>query len=618
MCGIYGGVVAPGRMMEASLLERMGDTLVHRGPDESVKAVDGRVGLGCRRLAGIAPGLAAQPSRNEAGDVSVVCDGEITNAAALRRELEEAGHCFRTRSNLEVLPHLYEDRGVDFVDAIDGPFALALWDGRVGRLVLARDHLGEKPLYCAVDGGAFFFASEAKALFATGRIERVPDWSNLAAYLRRGYVPAPASAFATIATLPPGSRLTLEGEGMRVERYWEVEPHVSGPALPLDLDSGASALRAHLERAVAAALVGDAPAGVFLSGGLDSTAVAVVARWMLGAGLRTFSLSFETPGFDDCGHAALAARTLGTRHHCLAITPTLFLEGLRDLVPLLDEPLADPALVPTYLLARRAQSEVKMVLVGDGGDELFAGDSRYLGNRLAHFYRCLPAAVRRPLTAIVPRLGAPRPNAPLRSRARRFIEAAEAPVATRHGAWTGCFSAEDLAVLATAKGPLRPLSEPETPQARSELDALLALDVSGYLPGNLLAKIDRATTAASLESRAPFLDRRLVEFACRLPAELRLRGLIGKRVLRRAMTGVVPAKIRRRVKAGVDVPLTAWIAGPLLPFVRGTLDRLDPRIFHRYTVRRLLDDHVERRRDNHRELWALVMLQLWAERSSLS
>src|SRR2546427_11402584 len=386
----------------------MATTLAHGGPAGDGAAISGQAALGCRRLAIIDVAGGVQPLRNETGDVIAVCNGEIYTSAPLRSALQARGHRFRTRSDAEVLPHLYEEHGLDFVHALDGMFGVALWDARRGRLVLARDRLGEKPLYYAATSDGFFFASDPKALLATGAVAGTPDWAALSLYLRTGYVPAPASAFRDIVKLPPGGRLVLEGEGLAVDRYWEVAPLLAAPPFALDLEAAAEALRAHLARAVRAALVSDVPLGLFLSGGLDSTAIAALARPAVDGELATFALGFDVAGFDEREHAALAARALRTRHRTLTITPELFLEGLRDLVPLLDEPLADPALVPTFLLARFARTEVKVVLVGEGGDELFAGYPTYLGGR--------PSARLRPPS---PPRGAPAPLGPPRSRAVR-------------------------------------------------------------------------------------------------------------------------------------------------------------------------------------------------------
>src|SRR5438094_1088690 len=492
MCGIYGMV---GAGAEAAL-PRMSAALVHRGPDGDGWAMRGPGGVGCRRLAIIDVAGGAQPLANGTGDVIAVCNGEIYNSAALRSALQSRGHRFRTRSDAEVLPHLYEDEGLDFLHALDGMFGLALWDARHRRLVLARDRMGEKPLYHATTPAGFLFASEPKALLALG---------------------------------------------------------------------------------------------------------------------------FERRGFDERDHAARAARALGTRHHTLTITPSLFLEGVRDLAPLIDEPLADPAWVPTFLLSRFARSHVKTVLVGEGADELFAGYPTYPGGALAARYARLPAAVRRAVAAAAPALGAPQGNTTVRYLLRRFLEEADRPAAARHRAWTGCVDAARLAALATPGGPLAaPPPEPEPLPARSAIDALLALDLTGYLTDDLLPKLDRASMAASLEGRAPYLDHRLVEFACRLPVELKVRGLATKRVLRKAVADLVPPPIRRRVKRGLTVPLAAWLAGPLLPFARATLDRLDPRVIRPEAVRALVDEHVARRRDNRRELWALIVLQLWREGSGVA
>jgi asparagine synthase (glutamine-hydrolysing) len=610
MCGIYGRVGRDDAGLRSSLAA-MSATLVHRGPDGDGAAILDGAALGCRRLAIIDVAGGAQPLTNETGDVVVVCNGEIYNHTVLRRELAARGHRFRTSSDAEVVPHLYEERGPAFVDALDGMFAVAIWDVRHRRLVLVRDRMGEKPLFYALTPGGFFFASEPKALLASGQVSRAPCWDALASYLRTGWTPPTESAFAEIAKLPPGGRLVLEGEDLQVDRYWQVAPLLAEPALDVGLDEAARAVRERLEHAVDAALMADVPVGVFLSGGLDSTAITALACRR--RPVATFALGFDAPGFDERAPAAQVAHDLGTRHHTLAISPSLFLEGVRDLAPLMDEPLADAALVPTFLLARFARTEVKVVLTGEGGDELFAGYPTYVGGALAARWRRLPAVVRRMLVAAAPALGASRGNTTVRYLVRRFLESADAPPAARHRAWTGCLTAESLAAVATPGGPLHPSSDPEALPARTEIDALLAQDLTGYLPDDLLPKLDRATMAASLEGRAPFLDHHLVELACHLPIESKLRGLATKRVLRRAVADVVPPAILRRVKRGLTVPLAEWLAGPLRLFAVEKLDSLDPTVFRRDAVRALLDEHVAGRRDNRKELWSLIMLQLWRE-----
>src|SRR5262245_26538470 len=622
MCGIYGVVMRPGVEVAGSGVRRIGQTSIHRRPRRAGVTVEGRAGLGCRRLAIIDVEHGAQPLANEHGDVLVVCNGEIYNHRALREHLGRAGHRFRTGSDAEVIPHLYEEHGLDFVDRLEGMFGLALWDARARRLVLARDRMGEKPLYYATTAAGLLFASEPKAILASGLVDRTADTLAVCGFLRTGYVAAPRSPFAHISALLPGTRLVVEGESARVEPFWKVAPFLAETPLALDLESAARELRRQLVRSVEAALVSDVPVGVFLSGGLDSAAVAAIARSRVGSSLDTFTVGFDVPSFDERGHAAQVVRALGTRSHVLTITPELFLDGLRALAPFLDEPVADQSLIPTYLLARFARAHVKVVLVGEGSDELFAGYPTYPGGLLAAHYRRLPPRLRQLLRAVTPRLGAPHGNVPLRYLLRRFLELAEAPTVARHRAWTGVMGQHQLEKLIAPSGPLTAgsgLDESDTdngPPARGELDALLGLDLTGYLRDELLTNLDRATMAASLEGRAPFLNHHLVEFACRLPAGLKLRGAIGKRVLRRAVADIVPAHTRWRVKRGLAVPLAAWLGGPLLPFARETLARLDPSVFRREAVQELLDEHVERRRDNRRELWALLVLQLWVEHNA--
>jgi asparagine synthase (glutamine-hydrolysing) len=608
MCGIYGLV---GAGATDGVGARMGETLVHRGPDAGGHAALAGALLGCRRLAIVDVAHGAQPVWNEAGDVVAVCNGEIYNHDALRADLARRGHVFRSRSDAEVLPHLYEEHGPDFVSALGGMFAVAVWDARRRQLVLARDRMGEKPLYWAEVPGGVAFASEPKALLATGRVAPTPDWSALADYLRLGYVPNPATAFATVRKLPPAGRLVVDAGGLRTDTYWSVVRLLDAPVVDATFADAAAMLRAELARAVDGMLLGDGPVGAFLSGGLDSTAVAALAARR--GRLQTFAIAFEDAGFDERAHAAAAARALGTDHRTLVVTPAAFLEGARTLLPLMDEPLADPAAVPTFLLARMARAHVKTVLVGEGADELFAGYPTYVGAALAARWARLPPAVRRAVQALAPSLGASHGNTTVRFLLRRFLEVADRSPAARHLAWVGCMDDERLARLVQPSGPLAPGALRALPPARTELDAVLGADLTGYLADGLLVKVDRATMAASLEGRAPFLDRRVVELACRLPIAWKLRGVATKRILRRAVADVVPAATRRRVKRGLTVPLAAWLAGPLLPLVRDTLARLDPRVFRIEAVDELLDDHVARRRDNRRELWALVAFQLWAD-----
>lgn len=595
------------------VVSRMSGTLRHRGPDGDGCAVRGPVVLGCRRLAIIDLDHGAQPLFDESGDIAVVCNGEIYNHRRLRDDLVHRGHHFRTGSDAEVIPHLYEEHGLDFVHELEGMYGIALWDARNHRLVLTRDRLGEKPLYYATTPEVLVFASEPKGILASGLVDATPDTDGIAEYLRTGFVAAPRSAFAEIAKIMPGTSLVIEGARSTVVPYWDVVHWLTIPPLDLDLDAAARVLRDVLDRAVAAALESDVPVGVFLSGGLDSTAVAASVRAQRGAGFDTFTLGFDVPSFDERHPAALAAAALGTRHHTLTITPDLFLDGVRALAPLLDEPMADQSIVPEYLLSREARSRVKVVLVGEGSDELFAGYPTYPGGLLAARYRALPEGVRRRIAAAAPHLGAPRGNTTIRYLLRRFLELAEAPAATRHRMWMGCMDTGDLDRLLVPGSPLLHPDAVATPDVRSDLDALLALDLTGYLRDDLLFNLDRSTMAASLEGRAPFLNHHLVEFACRLPAGLKLRGLVGKRVLRRAVADRIPSSTRRRIKRGLSVPLSAWLAGPLLPFARDTLARLDPAMFRRAAVERLLREHVEGRRDHRRALWALIVLQLWVD-----
>ncbi|MCL4290360.1 MAG: asparagine synthase (glutamine-hydrolyzing) [Thermoleophilia bacterium] len=620
MCGICGLVRDDGGSPDRALLEAMRDTLVHRGPDSAGLALDGPAGLAARRLAVIDVEGGDQPLANEDGTVTVVQNGEIYNYRELRRWLAGRGHSLRTRSDTEVLAHLYEEDGPSFVLRLRGMFALALWDARRGRLVLARDRFGIKPLFYARARGALAFASELKALLRESGFSREVDPEALRAYLAFNSVPAPYTIFREARKLPPGHLLTWEpGRGEpRLERYARPAPAPVGALRTESEAELAVELRARLADSVRAHLVADVPVGVLLSGGVDSSALAAFAATESPGRVSTFTIGFEESSFDERGRARLVAERYGTDHHELVLRPdaaTL----LGELAVAFDEPLGDSSAIPTYLVSRLAAGHVKVVLSGEGADELFGGYFTYVADGLAPWLG--PAArAARPLVELLP--SSSRRVGP-EYMAKRFARAAHLPPLERHHGWKEILSPELQAelVLPARRGSLDPVDLLRVRYAETEGAAPLArlqdVDLGLYLVDDLLVKTDRASMAHSLEVRVPYLDTVVADLALALPDRLKVHGLAKKRLLRRAVEPLLPREIARGAKRGFSIPAAAWLRGELEPFARDVLSRsrLERQgFFQPGTVEGLLARHAAGEEDLSRPLWGLLSFSLWHER----
>jgi asparagine synthase (glutamine-hydrolysing) len=610
MCGICGIALARGQI-DPRRLETMRDTLAHRGPDAAGMVVDGSVGLAARRLAIIDLESGDQPIANEDGTIHVVQNGEIYNYRELRRELEAQGHLFRTHGDTEVLVHLYEQHGEAFADRLRGMFAVAIWDGRTRRLVLARDRFGIKPLYYRATPGELEFASELRAL-PRGEV----DLDALEAFLAFNSIPGPLSIFRDVRKLQPGHVLVWHGGEARVERYARPEPASADAVRREPKEELAAELRERLADSVRAHLVSDVPVGVFLSGGVDSALLAALAAQETSEPLRTFSIGFAESSFDERADARLVAERYGTRHRELVLRPdaATLLPALADAF---DEPFADSSALPTYLVSELAAEDVKVALSGEGGDELFGGYHTYVADLIAG--RTAPLArLARPL---VERLPVSTRRVSLEYRAKRFVRAAHLPPLERHHGWKEIFSADARAELtgrAHAWDPVDVLREPFSETAAAPLLARLQdVDERVYLVDDLLVKTDRASMAHSLEARVPYLDTIVVDFAHTLPTALKVRGTAKKVLLRKAAEPLLPQQIVRGRKRGFSIPAAAWLRGELEPFARdvlaeSTLRRqgyLEPK-----AVQAVLDDHVAGRADLSRQLWGLLALTLWHER----
>jgi asparagine synthase (glutamine-hydrolysing) len=621
MCGICGLVSPNGAGLERGDVEAMNEALTHRGPDSDGVFTDNGAGIAARRLAIIDLATGDQPLTNEDGSVAVVQNGEIYNYRELRAELEARGHRFRTQGDTEVLAHLYEERGPRFAEALRGMFAVAVWDAKQRRLVLARDRFGIKPLYYRLRGDSLAFASELKALLRLRDFSREIDADALEAFLAFSFVPAPYSIFREARKLRPGSVLVWEADrpsDVAIERY-----HSLRPAHPDEVRSESEAelaaeLRERLRDSVRAHMIADVPVGVLLSGGIDSCTLAALASEAVGR-VSTFTIGFDEREFDERDLARLVAERYGTDHHELVVRPQV-VELLPALAETFDEPFADSSAIPTYLVSQLARRNVKVALSGEGGDELFGGYNYYAGHAIAR--ALAPAALlARPLVERLPTSTASASS--LDWRAKRFVRAARLPLLERHYAWKSVFTPEERAGLVRPahRGHVEPLdlvrNEAAASDGADDLARAMAIDLRLFMVDDMLVKTDRASMAHSLEARVPLLDPVVAELALALPSAFKVRGLTKKRLLRRAVEPLLPRAVLEGKKRGFSAPIGAWLRGELRPLVR---EMLSPAAVERQgffdagAVTRLLDDHEARRADNSRKVWALLTFALWFDR----
>jgi asparagine synthase (glutamine-hydrolysing) len=620
MCGICGLGAGRAGGPDPEALAAMSAALVHRGPDDDGDAFAGPVALAARRLSIIDLAGGHQPMTGEDARVHVVQNGEIYNHAELRAELQAAGHHFRTRCDTEVIVHLYEEHGDGFAERLRGMFAVAIWDGRSGRLVLARDRFGIKPLYYRDDAdGGIAFASELKALMALPDFDRELDMRALEALLAFNSIPGPLTIFEGVHKLQPGHLLSWEpGRAAMLQEYARAAP-AKADSLRAD-GSGdlADELRERLRDSVRAHLVSDVPVGVLLSGGVDSATLTALAAQESGERVSTFSIGFRERSFDELELARLVANRYDTDHHELVVEPDVG-EVLTRLADVFDEPLADSSALPTYLVAELAAQHVKVALSGEGGDELFAGYHTYVADSIAPWLG-RPAAALRPLVERLPSSSA---RVSFDYKAKRFARGGALSPLERHHAWKEIFSSDLRAELLAAPGPagFDPLDvyreRYATTAGAEPLARLQDVDRSIYLVDDLLVKTDRASMAHSLEVRVPFLDTAVTELALAVPGSRHLRGFQKKRLLRRAVAPLLPRRILHGRKRGFSIPAAAWLRGDLQAFARDVLAPDTVRaqgLFRPEAVERLLAEHEAGSADHSRQIWCLMTLGLWLER----
>ncbi|MEQ1643020.1 MAG: asparagine synthase (glutamine-hydrolyzing) [Pyrinomonadaceae bacterium] len=624
MCGITGWVnleKSTSNNHTEAVLHSMCERILHRGPDSEGLWMDDTVALGMRRLSIIDLHTGDQPVFSEDKSVVAMINGELYNYREVRADLEKRGHKFRTQTDVEIVPHLYQIYGDDLVDHINGMFAISLWDTAKKKLILARDRFGEKPIYYGVFDGKLLYASEPKAILAHPAVEAELNLDALRHYLSYDYVPAPHSIYKGIFKLPAAHILTVENGEIKTRRYWDLSWEKSEK--PASLTNAAGELRDLMSDAVRMRLVADVPLGILLSGGVDSSAIAAFAVQHATEKVKTFSIGFEEDSFDESKYARQVSHHLGTEHYEATLSVGTAADLITEIGTWLDEPLSDGSLIPTFMLSRFVRHHVTVALGGDGGDELFAGYPMYYGHKVAKMYSTVPGFIRSGMIEpIVKRLPVSTKNLSFEYRAKRFVRSSHYDLITRHHSWFGSFSIEEQTALLTPEVRQRTSDDIycearemlEQCDAASEIEQMQYLDMNFYMAEDILTKVDRASMAVSLETRAPFLDPRIGQFAASIPLDYKLRGSKGKYILKKSLEGLLPDEILHRKKKGFGIPIAEWLKGRLNPLMHDLLapERLkDQGLFNAEYVQTLIAEHEKGMASHHKQLWTLLVFQLW-------
>ena len=621
MCGIA-GIATKGATPARELIARMCDVIRHRGPDGEGIHVSPGVGLGMRRLAVLDLVTGEQPVTSRSGSIQAVFNGEIYNYVELRRELEGKGYALRGTGDSEVIPHLYEEYGIEFVTRLNGMFAIALWDSRCRRLLLLRDRLGIKPLYYSVRNGNLYFGSEVKCLLSAGGSAGRIDPRGVDQLLTFECTATPSTLFEDVKKLPPGSWLTWHDGKVCTGRFWSPDDTVE--TLRSSPEEIAERLRDTFTRAVKRQLASDVPLGAFLSGGIDSSIMVAAMSEASTRAPLTFSVGFGESSYSELQHARVVAQHCGTQHHEEILTPD-FLSLLPDVIGQLDQPIADFSVFPTLLVSRMARAHVTVALGGDGADELFAGYDTYEADRYAALaVDWMP----RPLRANIERAARLLPLSAgkrgIGNQVRRFLEGASLPAEWQHMRWMVALGDAARAGLyrdsfrdTVAGNVVDVIRAAFEPRGRDALADQMRCDLKLYLPDNILAKIDSMSMATSLEARVPYLDNEVVDLALSIPSRLKLRGGVRKWILKKAFAARLPAAILQRGKEGFSMPMKNWLSGEWNSLMHELLCRENlarDGFFASSHVETLMREHETRRRNHSHLLWALMVFQLWRDR----
>ena len=632
MCGIIGFITSKAAgIPEFGTLRKTRDVLVHRGPDDAgefIRPVDEKgpfVFFGHRRLSIIDLGTGHQPLSNEDETVWVVFNGEIYNFRELRRELKGRGHQFRTQSDTEVIVHAYEEYREDCFKYFNGMFAIGIWDEKDNRLILARDRIGKKPLYYSLIDKTLIFASELKGIMAYPSFPRKVDAISLMKYLFFEFIPCPHTIFENAMKIPAASYLVWNDKGIEIRQYWSPFDARMDKEKPSEAEAELRTMEL-LKESVRRRLVSDVPLGIFLSGGIDSSTVAALAQKEVPGKIKTFSIGFEDSSFDESKYAALVSKYIGTEHYEQTMTPADLLNIIPGLPEILDEPMADASILPTYLLSKFTRSHVTVALGGDGGDELFAGYPTYLAHKFAHRYDRYLGFFHPAVNFLGNLLPVSDDNISFDFKVKKFLSGTGYPDGIRNSIWLGSFPFSEIQKVLSAEVQSQfsqdrlvedvHLHEREYPYD-DRITKLQYLDLRLYLQESILVKVDRASMACSLEVRAPFLDHELVEFVMGLPSHYKLSGMTSKYILKKALKDTIPNEIIHRKKKGFGVPIAKWVKGELRGLFEELLSprRIEEEGFLRPEyVASLLQDHLSNRKDNRKQLWTLLVWELWMDR----
>lgn len=620
MCGICGVVsFQPEIPIDKSILLRMNQSLHHRGPDDDGYYQDSQASLAMRRLSIIDLHTGQQPITNETADVWVVYNGEIYNYKELRSELERRGHIFKTQTDTEVIVHAYEEYGDECVNHFNGMFAIALWDKRRRRLMLARDRLGIKPLYYWQSQSTLVFASELKALLHYPDVSRQTNLAALDLFLTLEYIPAPHTIYEGIYKLLPGHTLVVEGGEIRIRQYWDV---IYQPLIQNEIEC-AEMLSALISDAVRLRLISDVPLGAFLSGGIDSSTIVGYMSQHMSKPVQTFSIGFDDSTYNEVFYANAVAEHFGTDHHVEVLEPDI-VNLVEQLVTHFDEPFADTSIFPTYLVSKLASEQVKVVLSGDGGDELFAGYDTYLAERLDRYYRRLPGALRKNIFSRFADWLPPQPaKKGMINKFKRMVEGSSLEPSLQHTRWMIFLSPSEKTSLyhsdlsAAHDENLISTYFEHYFQKVGNFDYLAQqqyVDIKSYLVDDILTKVDRMSMAVSLEARVPLLDYRIVEFAMNLPPEMKLNGSRTKSILRNAVKDFVPDLILEKPKQGFSIPMKHWLGSSLKGMMLDLLSKESlskHAYFNHQVVSKWMNEHLDGNANHSHRLWSLMVFELW-------
>jgi len=631
MCGICGKYDLTGREVSLELLKKMADSFAYRGPDDEGFFACGPLGLGHRRLSIIDLSPAGrQPMSNEDDSIRLVFNGEIYDFEKARQDLLSRGHELKSRTDSEIILHLYEEEGVECLKRLNGMFAFALWDDRRKRLWLARDRLGVKPLVYAWDGRRLVFGSEIKAVLCDPNVSRQIDREALDLYLTLNYIPAPWTIFRSVRKLLPGHFLLLEKETLHTEQYWDIGPREGRePPPPEDLHETKLRLRGLLVDAVKRRLISDVPLGAFLSGGVDSSIIVALMSRNSSRPVKTFSIGYkDLPSFDETVYAQEAAAFNRTEHHEFKLGHKDILDAFPRILETFDEPFADSSAAPTYIVSRETRNHVTVALSGDGGDELFAGYRMYLGEYWSRYYAAVPHFLRQgvigPIIQALPD-ARDKPYLEKIRRLKKFAKGMSLSFPARFCGWREIFSFELRRQLLQDPLPgnfylglVRDAVIRRREAFREDpINLMLYLDVKGLLPGDMLTKVDRMSMLNALEVRVPFLDYIFVEFAFTLQGNTKLKATGGKRILLQAFEDLLPPAIQKRPKWGFEMPIGAWLRKELRFLMDDYLDRSRIQkqgLFNHEVIERLISLHLNARQDTSWLLWNLIVFQHWHER----